>query len=173
MRTQQYHIYTDASFSRIENLGVAGFLIFDGKTSEPAIRTYTYKETNNIRAEIVGAIWALQTFIEDCKKENQNADELEINLYSDCQTITNLLTRRKKLEATDFISARKKSRLANADLYKTFFLIYDELQPKIHWVKGHSKKESQTLIQKNFALVDKQVRKKLRAILTKGSRDEI
>jgi ribonuclease HI len=170
MKIEKYFIYTDASYSHLDGFAVSGFLIFDGLKAHQAsqftkdgVRTYFFKEENNIRAEIVGAMHALNLFIEERKKEKVSLDDIEVNLYSDCQTLTNLLQRREKLEATDFISARKKTTLPNATLYKDFFSLYDELKPKIHWLEGHSKKATQSLEQKHFALVDKQVRQELRA----------
>ena len=175
----KYFIYTDASFSHLESLGVSGFLIFDdevkheqSQVSDLGIRTHFFKEVNNIRAEIVGAIHCLKTFILERKSESNSVifENLDIKFYSDCQTLTNLLGRREKLESTNYISARKKSALVNTELYKAFFQIYDELKPTIHWVKGHTKKESQNLNQKNFELVDKQVRKELRALIVKKNK---
>ncbi len=170
MSSPQYYIYTDASFSHLQSFGVSGFLIFDSQDSheksqpaKPGLRTHFFKESNNIRAEIVGALYALQIFIEERKKDGQKFESFETHLYSDCQTLTNLLERREKLKATNYISARTKTELINTDLYKKFFAVYDELKPSIHWVKGHSKKATKTLTEKNFELVDKQVRKELRA----------
>ena len=175
MKVSKIFIYTDASFSLAGAFGVYGFVIFNsvathekGLAMEPGIRTHFFKEANNIRAEIFGAIHGLKIFIEESRKDKLNLNGIEINLYSDCQTLTNLLGRRDKLTSTNYISASKKTTLANADLYKIFYSIYDELKPKLHWVKGHSKKENQSIIQKNFQMVDRQVRKELRTLVKKN-----
>ena len=179
MSKTKYFVYTDASFSHLDLLGISGFSIFEseatheqGVMTRAGIRTHFFKESNNIRAEIIGALWALKTIAEESKNSGPGklSDKLEINLFSDCQTLTNLLARRKKLIATDYIGVRKNTPLANTDLYKTFFLIYDELQPVIHWVNGHTKKENQSQIQKNFEVVDKQVRKELRTMVKKNKK---
>jgi ribonuclease HI len=169
---QSFFLYTDASFSHLENLGVSGFYVFEGtsqhENSQPnshGLKTYFFKEENNIRAEIVGALFALNHFMSDCKAKNLALNSVDLNLYSDCQTLTNLLSRREKLEATDYISERKKTTLVNADLYKQFFKVYDDLKPQIHWLEGHFKKATMTLTQKNFQVVDKQVRKELRTLV--------
>lgn len=169
MSKTKYFLYTDASFSHFEACAVSGFLFFNSESSHekskpatPGIRTHFFKESNNIRAEISGAIYGLKIFIEQMKNENTKLESIEVCLFSDCQTLTKLLSRREKLVAADYLSARKKTILANADLYKLFFLIHDEVRPVIHWVKGHSKRENQSLIQKNFQIVDRQVRKELR-----------
>ncbi len=174
MSKAKYFVYTDASFSHLDSLGVSGFSVFESETTHEqgamtraGIRTHFFKESNNIRAEIIGALWALNTIAEESKNSGSGklSDKLEINLFSDCQTLTNLLARRGKLIATDYISKRKNLPLVNTDLYKDFFIVYDELQPIIHWVNGHTKKENQTAIQKNFEMVDKQVRKELRTMV--------
>lgn len=169
MNKKKYYIYTDASYSHKEALGVSGYLIFTSEfthelseITELSIKTDVFKESNNIRAELCGAINVLKIFIETQKKEKCCFSSLEINLYTDCKSLTNLLARRKKLELTGYIGSSKKTILSNADLYKIFFLIYDDLKPIIHWVKGHSSKASQTLVQRNFQIIDKHVRKELR-----------
>ena len=124
--------------------------------SDGAIRTHFFKEKNNSRAELYGAIHALQTFLDEHKERCQ------VELFCDGPTLTNLLERREKLEATDFISVRKKATLPNADLYKLFFSLIDQLQPAIHQVG-----EEWTDSKKNFHLLDKQVRKELRTLVKK------
>lgn len=52
--------------------------------------------------------------------------------------------------------------MPNADIYREFFDLYDSLKPKIIWVKGHTPKNEQDYINKNFSYIDKLVRKKLR-----------
>ncbi|MEQ1723887.1 MAG: RNase H family protein [Pseudobdellovibrio sp.] len=169
---QKLFIYTDASFNASESLAVSGFLFFDNEASntsnevlETSIETYSFKVKNNIRAEIMGANYCLKKINDEIKLKEIDIKSLEINLYSDCQTLTDLLMRRDKLLAKNFISGKKKTELANADLYKEFYAIYDLVKPKIHWVKGHSKSEGQSVIQKNFQIIDQKVRKELRLLI--------
>ena len=138
-------IYTDASFSKTHGLAVIGYMISDKLT------ILEIKESNNIRAEIRGVITAL----------NAAPKSASVTLYTDCQTVTELIGRRDKLEKTNFISQTKQTPLANADLYKEFYKIYDQLHPEIIWVKGHTSSKD-TKIKKNFSTVDKEVRKALR-----------
>lgn len=166
---QKIFIYTDASFNPSEGLALSGFLFFANEIAhqsstilDSSIETQSFKVKNNIRAEIIGANHCLKRLIDEIKLIGIDAKNLEINLYSDCQTLTNLLIRREKLTAKNFISGKTKAELANADLYKIFYLMYDELKPNIFWVKGHSKSENQSLQQKNFQIIDRLVRKELR-----------
>lgn len=110
---------------------------------------------------------ALETIdleIEEIQKKISRKENFEITLYTDCQTIPHLLDRRKKLEANNFTSQRKKVSLSNADLYRKFLILFDKLQPKICWVKGHSPQKNKSVIEKNFSLVDKMVREKIRKL---------
>ncbi|MES2769898.1 MAG: RNase H family protein [Bdellovibrionota bacterium] len=141
-------IYTDASFSKTHGLAVIGYMISDKLT------ILEIKESNNIRAEIRGVITALSAAPKSAS----------VTLYTDCQTVAGLIGRRDKLEKTNFISQAKQTPLANADLYKEFYKIYDQLHPEIIWVKGHTSSKD-TKIKKNFSTVDKEVRKALRLAL--------
>ncbi len=188
MKLDPTYIYCDASFSKIFQVAVVGSLIFQNEhdhqhisAAEAKINLTQIRETNNIRAEIKGVILALQTFQEDGQTDGQGYSQADFQkqsnktnhcqskqpviLFTDCQTLSELMRRRKHLEKTNFISKSKNTELANADLYKEFYLLYDQIQPEIHWVKGHTEKSSQTAQQKNFSFVDKEVRLKLRAIV--------
>lgn len=166
---QKIFIYTDASFNASKSLAVSGYLFFGSETSharsevaDANIQTRTFKVNNNIRAEIMGANYILKKISEEIKLKDLDHNSLEINLYSDCQTLTDLLGRREKLQATNFISGKKKTELANADLYKEFYALYDLIKPQINWVKGHSRSAGQSVEQKNFQIIDQKVREELR-----------
>lgn len=188
MKLDPVYIYCDASFSKIFQVAVVGSLIFHNEqehqnisAADAKINLTQIRETNNIRAEIKGVILALQSYQEDGQTDGQaysQADFLKqsnkpnhlqtkqpVVLFTDCQTLSELMRRRKHLEKTNFISKSKNTELANADLYKEFYLLYDQIQPEIHWVKGHSEKSTQTHQQKNFSFIDKEVRSKLRAVV--------
>lgn len=172
MTRLKYFIYSDASYSRQAGLAVSGYLLFRSEifheksiSTDTEISTDVFKEINNIRAEILGVLRALKNFNELKKKEKFSTDKIDIILYTDCQTIVNLPARRQKLEENEFISSRKKKLLANADLYREFYLIYDELNPNIIWVKGHSKNITMDPVLRNFQFLDRAVRKSLRALL--------
>ncbi len=148
--SQQLFIYVDASYSREAQLAVLGFF-----TTEQSPVFLEVTETNNIRAELRGVIWAL----ESCLKE-QGA--IQVVLYTDCQTVSGLLQRRARLEASQFLSKSKNKPLANMDLYKEFYKIYDLIQPKVVWVRGHTSRSMASQVEKNFSTLDKMVRQRLR-----------
>ena len=159
METTNYHIYTDASFSKNNLTAVTGFILFESddshrKEESQPIQTKTFKERNNIRAELEGVIFALEEVTK--KKGGQK------NLYTDCESIAKLLQRRERLESSAFLSKKTKKPLNNADLYKRFFALCDRINPKVIWVKGHSRFKDRDLVRRNFSRVDKAVRKILR-----------
>lgn len=166
-----YIIYTDASFCHKRRVCVSGFFIFNnfeehqsGFISTSLVRTVKFEERNNIRGELRGVIYALEALEKTLQKKisAKSQKDLAITLYTDCQAVLKLLFRREKLESTHYRSNRKKTVLPNADIYKIFFSIYDRLQPKIIWVKGHSPSKDQNIVEKNFSFIDKAVRKELR-----------
>jgi ribonuclease HI len=161
-RPKQVFVYADASFSKPAQLAVLGFVVFESKDQhdqQAATQLSPFllevREINNIRAELRGAIWAL----ESCYKDFTGAS---VVLYTDCQTVIGLLGRRARLEATDFVSKSKKTPLMNTDLYKEFYKIYDLLQPQVVWVRGHVSRSLASKVESNFAVLDKVVRQRLR-----------
>lgn len=156
-------IYSDASFDKFSSQAVIGYAYFKTEeehsrmTLEPdQIRLHTIHEKNNIRAELRGAIMAIRACM----------PKVDIFLYTDCQTVCGLVERRQKLEGNGFISQAKNQLLANADLYKEFYEVYDSYRPNIQWLKGHVSGADLTRVQNNFAVLDKWVRKNLRTQIT-------
>jgi len=155
------YIYTDASFSKNHGLAVLGYALFQNQQehddillSNKNIVLSVVQETNNIRAEIRASLLALQKCTESCA----------VTLYTDCQNIVNLISRRSRLEKTHFVSQSSGQVLANADLYKEFYALYDRMRPEVVWIKGHASKSKQKTdkVQKNFSSLDKEVRRFLR-----------
>ncbi|MBF0300474.1 MAG: hypothetical protein HQK51_17280 [Oligoflexia bacterium] len=169
----EINIYIDASFNKTYQKGVAGFFIFTTTSSHQNNDIYSainemnvIHEINNIRMELISFILALEYFN---KMEKVNRDNLVLNVFTDCQNIHSLTKRRMTLETTNFISKGSGKILSNADLYKTIYSLCDLLQPQIILVKGHSpsRDKDENFILKNFSLLDKMVRHKLRNIINK------
>ncbi len=170
MEMQPFYVYTDGSFSRATNVGVAGFMIFDNaddhtmqQTSLAKIRTVLMKEENNIRVELRSALAALDEVRQSgIAPGGQRRRDEEIHLFTDCNALVNLPTRREALEASQYRSKRGGGFLKNADLYREFFEIYDDMHPIIYWTKGHSPRTKRDFVQENFSFLDKLVRRQLR-----------
>jgi ribonuclease HI len=164
-------IYTDASFSKASGVAVLGYLAFNSKeqhdhvydseaamkTNGVLIRMSHYQETNNIRAELRAVLDGLN-FCSKFPPEKRK----RVVLFTDCQTVVNLIERRTRLEALGFVSKSKNVILANADLYKDFYKIYDQIKPEINWVKGHKSNSLKNNVDKNFSILDRAIRSLLR-----------
>lgn len=169
MNQEKIYVYSDASFNNKKKLGVLGFIIFKNEKDHISsnfenafIKTLKVEEENNVRVEIRSVIAALNTV--DKEYSNRN---IGIKLFTDCNSIINLINRRDNLEASNYIGKKSKSVLRNADLYKEFFKLFDKLKPEMIWVKGHTQQKERTLMASNFSLIDRLVRKELRALVTK------
>lgn len=168
-----YFIFSDASFDPKSGRGVGATLIVTTDLlmqKEGAlhfdIQTKRIDGENIARLEFLTAMGALKEW----KLRFQNrfpiekTEPVKITLIIDCKAIKNILERRERLEKNNFFSLKKSQPLANADLYREFFILYDELLPEIVWVKGHSATQSRDRWQQVFSIVDKMARKKLREI---------
>lgn len=106
--------------------------------------------------EISTAIFAIQWL----KERYSNISSL--TLYTDCQSLVDLIHRRKeKLIANNF-STKSGKFLGNRDLYIELFQTIQDVNIAIVKVKGHIR-NPETAIEKIFATVDQELRKKLRS----------
>jgi ribonuclease HI len=161
-------LYTDASFSKKYGIGIAGYLMFNseednncGNIDAAIVKTTVLHENNNNRIELNSIILALQ----DCMKPENTGRQIQ--LYTDSKTAAELISRRSRLESRNYLSKNKNRLLGNADLYKFFFALHDKLLPDIRWIKGHSPKNAQDTVQRNFSYIDRLVRKNLRGLILK------
>ena len=98
---------------------------------------------------------------------HQNLESIQkIEIYTDCQSLCDLLGKRKeKLQKNNF-TTRAGWVLHNANLYKELFEITEKFQIQTLKIKGHSSiSYRSTLQEKIFAVLDKCSRKKLRFLL--------
>jgi ribonuclease HI len=94
-----YLIFSDASFNPKSKVGVGGYLIIPkdklsaiNYLSEELINIQVVRNTKNTRLEVETVIRALESF------KKGNIDNSKISIYTDCQTVCDLLKRRKRLE---------------------------------------------------------------------------
>lgn len=168
-------IFVDASYSPERRLGVGGFFciancpddalvnknIVKELYSPDAVKTRIVEQTTNTRLELQTLLWVLESL----KLDNGNTPSGEmgpVTIYTDCRTAVDLLRRRERLENIHYLSKRKGTILGNADIYKSIFTLYDELSPKLIWIKGHTLEKDRVGVQRIFSEVDRFVRNLLR-----------
>lgn len=168
-------IFTDAAISPQQTIAVGAYLYLDQNhlqkltdcsieqlTRELADRM-TYQKYNSKKStwtEIQNVIDAL-TFLQNQSEKNNN-----VTIYTDCQSLCDLLGKRKaKLQKSNFITRSGKI-LQNADLYQKLYAIADCFQISIIKIKGHASQRI-TIEEKIFSVVDKLCRKKLRFFLSR------
>lgn len=168
-------VFTDAGTSAQMNTAIGTFLCLDQsqlqkfekydmaelycKTTDLVVyQQYITKKST--WAEIKTAIDALN-FIHDNLESINN-----VEIYTDCQSLYDLLCKRKEsLLKNNFITRTGKI-LNNVDLYKTLYLTVNNFQIKVFKVKGHVAKSHRVSLQeKIFSVVDHLTRKKLRDVL--------
>lgn len=165
-----FELFTDGSFDPQSGLGVGAYLLLDGTNGHAQSSTVVTKAiatTSCARLELKTLLWALdefQTFyLAECLTQRT-----DLIIYTDSKTIVELDSRRARLEEKNFASGRTGLPLSNGDLYQDYFRLRDHLssrcQIRFFWVKGHSKKDTQTREQALFSRVDYQARKALREL---------
>lgn len=175
MKSNTMMIFTDASISPQTCIGVGVFLCLSrehieaydqcsmeelsAKLSNQIVYT-EYQSKKSTWSEIKTVIHALN-FIQ----KNSKIDS-KIEIYTDCQSLCDLMGRRKeKLKKSHFITKTGKL-LQNADLYKELFEIAEKFQIQTVKIKGHNSISNRLTVQeKIFAVLDQCSRKKLRGIL--------
>lgn len=147
MNEEQFYHYGECSEQEL-NKKIANQIIY---------KTYVSKQST--RSEIETVIEALHYI------KNNYEPVIAVELYTDCQSVCDLLGKRgKKLKQNHFVTRTGKL-LKNAECYKKLFSIADQFSIRACKVKGHqSKRNHLTLHEKIFAVIDKLGRKKLRTL---------
>jgi ribonuclease HI len=82
-------------------------------------------------------------------------------VYTDSQNIVSLPDRRERYQQSDFREKNNKP-LNNADLYREFYRLTEQLDCTFIKVNGHQRKKEQDEIGRIFTLVDRMARHALR-----------
>lgn len=167
-------IFTDAATSAKMNIAVGAFLYLDQKF----MQTHADYSIEDLYVKLVNLVvyqkyvskkstWSEVKIVIDAlnflHKKLQSIQKVEI--YTDCQSLCDLLGKRKeKLQKNNFTTRTGKI-LQNANLYKELFEIAEKFQIKTLKIKGHSSQAKRfTLQEKIFSILDKLSRKKLRSL---------
>ena len=170
-------IFTDAATSPQHEIAVGAFFYLEPshlkeyaecnlddlvvKLADKIIyKTYPSKKSTWSEIQtVIDALYCVEKKVEPGRK---------IEIYTDCQSLCDLLGRRKeKLKKSHFITRTGKV-LQNAALYQALFAIVEKFQIETFKIKGHSSNHLRLTVQeKIFSVLDKLSRRKLRAILAK------
>lgn len=153
-------LFIDGSCNPQKKLGIGSYLLLEDKTYDleelkSKVISKEFSDTSSTKLE-------LQTFIFSIE-DIASKDRL-IEVYTDCQNIINLPSRKEKLQALNYHSSTGKL-LNNAELYKEFFALLDSYEISFVKVKGHKKNSLKDEIDKIFNIVDKASRNILRKSL--------
>lgn len=134
-------IYVDASYDPKSGVAICGWMNINNNL----IQTCTITNTKNTEAEIMGIIKVMKLY--------ENVDSIII--YTDCQTIVNLVDKRRY----------------NKEIYANFYELFDKYNGKCQFIKvaGHKNKNLRTDVENNFSKLDKYVRHTLRNYLNNSS----
>ena len=166
-------IFTDAATSPQTSIAVGAFLCI----KQSSIESYAQSSPDELYLKLSDIIvygnytskkstWSeIKTVIDALSNLKKNPLQ-KVELYTDCQSVCDLLNKRKeKLLKNNFITRTGKV-LANADLYKELFEVAEQFDIHVFKIKGHSPKSNRVSIEeKIFTVLDKLSRKKLRSLM--------
>lgn len=153
-------LFIDSSVNPQHKIGFAAFLeVFNDNFSfddlKKNIKIKRFDDTSSTKLELQTLLWALD--------EISITDDIYVEVYTDCQNIVGLQSRRKKFEINEYKTSTGKT-INNYELYKLFFEKIDSLDIDFIKVKGHKKNSLKDEIDTIFNLVDKASRNALRKI---------
>lgn len=168
------YIFTDAATSSKMNISVGAFICIDEdlmQYAECSVKDLNIKLVDRIVYQHYASkksTWSeIKTAIDALHFVHNNFESIrKVEIYTDCQSLCDLLNKRKaKMQENGFIT-RAGTTLKNANLYKELFERSEKFQIQTLKIKGHCSIAFRlTAQEKIFAVLDKFTRKKLRALL--------
>ncbi|RBQ26834.1 ribonuclease HI [Arcobacter sp. CECT 9188] len=151
-------IFIDSSVNPQQKIGFGAFLeVSDDNLLiddlKKIIKIKRFDDTSSTKLELQTLLWTLD--------EIGIITDNTIEVYTDCQNIIGLQSRREKFELNDYKTSTGKT-INNHELYKLFFQKIDKLNIDFIKVKGHKKNSLKDEIDTIFNLVDKASRNALR-----------
>ncbi|WP_419677555.1 ribonuclease HI [Aliarcobacter lanthieri] len=151
-------IFIDSSVNPQQKIGFGAFLeVSDDDLLiddlKKIIKIKKFDDTSSTKLELQTLLWTLD--------EIGIITDNTIEVYTDCQNIIGLQSRREKFELNDYKTSTGKT-INNHELYKLFFQKIDKLNIDFIKVKGHKKNSLKDEIDTIFNLVDKASRNALR-----------
>lgn len=141
------YCYCDAAYDPKTKIAVTGWKIGQGRIEHEFIY-----DTNINRAELQGLLSLIH------RLEEQSLSSFII--FTDCENIVNKKRKKDEIVSRNFLTKKGKL-IANADLLGELFTICTG-NTTIQHIKGHMAKHLMNENNKEFALVDRHVRRVLR-----------
>ncbi|MDF1879850.1 ribonuclease H [Sulfurimonas sp. MAG313] len=151
-------LFIDASVNPQKRLGFGAYLSITDEGKNNDVQLKKFEDTSSTQLELETFLWA----IEDIRIKTK------ITIYTDCQNIIRLPSRRKKLEKSNY-HTKAGTPVKHSELYKKFFLLTDKYPCTFIKLKGHKKTKLKDPIDKLFTLVDKASRDALRTYILQNS----
>jgi len=156
---EKIKLFCDGSVNPQKKIGYGAYFVYTEldtlETAKQKIQIKRFIDTSSTKLELEVLLWAL---------DDKQLQDKTIVVYTDCQNILGLESRREKLESNNYISGKGKL-LNNHELYKQFYKKMDVLDCEFIKVKGHKPSQSKDDIDKLFTLVDRGSRDALRDYL--------
>lgn len=118
-------IFTDGACSGNPGKGGYGILMRVAENNHQKTFSKGYRKTTNNRMELLAVIVAL---------EKLNSTGHDIHIFTDSKYVADAIN-----EKWIFGWVKKGfNKVKNPDLWKRFYQLFLQYQPKFHWIKGHS-----------------------------------
>ena len=154
-------LFCDGSVNPQKKIGFGSYFLYREmdtlKVAKENIKTKKFGNTSSTKLELEVLLWAL---------EDKELIGKDITIYTDCQNILGLESRREKLEVNNYKTSSGKI-LKNHILYKEFYKKIDESDCTFIKVKGHKPSQQKDMIDDLFTLVDRKSRDALRIYFEK------
>ncbi len=145
-------LFTDGSVNPQHRLGFGAYLSVSDKNEVSQVRIKQFNDTSSTQLELETLLWAMEDI----------SVQTDIIIYTDCQNILSLPSRREGLEQRNYFS-KTGMPIKHTLLYQKFFILCDKHKCSFIKVKGHKKSHLKDEADRLFTLVDKASREALRS----------
>ena len=154
-------LFTDGSVNTQLKVGYGAYLVVPDLSApldmlKGKIKTKRFASTSSTKLELQTLLWALDEIVTVA-----NQSDVNVTVFTDCQNIINLPSRRAGLEQRNYLTSQNKP-LKNHQLYREFYRLTSSITCTFVKVRGHQLTSQKDELDKRFALVDKASRRALR-----------
>ena len=166
------YIFTDAATSPQAEIAVGAFICLDKKSIDllfvnQDLESQLTAKISYQQFKSKKSTWSeIQTLLHALKSIHDIPAQTKIEIYTDCQTLCDLLGKRKaKLQSNNYLTRSGKP-FPHAKLYQELHAIINDYQINIYKIKGHAAQSKRLTWQEQvFAIIDKLSRRKLRLLV--------